>query len=380
MFKNLTVFRLTQKWDISAEALHQQLSSIQFAACASSEMQSQGWSSPRNTDRLVHSVNHQFLITLTTEKKLLPSTVINEVTKARADELEEQQGFYPGRKAMKDLKERVTDELLPRAFTVKKNTNVWIDPINRWLVIDSSSPARADEVIKLLLKCCDKLPLEGLRVKLSPQAAMTSWLAGNEAPKGFTIDQDTELTSMTEGKATVRFTRHTLDPEDIKHHIADGKQCRKLAMTWDDRISFVLTDNLTIKRVKPLDILDEDKDKGTNEEERFDGDFMLMTAELAKMLDDIVFALGGELEANTAAATPAEAESLTSGSEIEDPLYGEAVQIVIKNQRASISLVQRDLRIGYNRAASLLELMEERKVVSPMDRRTGVRQILQSAA
>ena len=380
MFKNLIVFRLTQKWDITAEDLHYQLSRIQFAACASSEMQSQGWSSPRDNDRLVHSVNHQFLITLTTEKKLLPSSVINEVTKARADELEEQQGFYPGRKAMKDLKERVTDELLPRAFAVKKNTNVWIDPINRWLVIDSSSAARADEVIKLLLKCCDKLPLEGLRVKLSPQAAMTSWLAGNEAPKGFTIDQDTKLTAITEDKATVKYTRHTLDPDDIKHHIAAGKQCTELAMTWDDRISFVLTDNLTIKRVKALDILDEDKDKGTNEEECFDGDFMLMTAELAKMLDDIVFALVGEAEAVGADAKPTEAESMTTGNEVEDPLYGEAVQIVIKNQRASIPLVQRYLRIGYNRAATLVELMEERKVVSPMDRRTGAREVLKSAA
>lgn len=300
-FKNLQVFRLTSPWNISAEELNAQLSRISFAQCASNEMQSQGWASPRNNDMLVHSVNHQFLIALATEKKLLPSSVINQVTKARAAELEEQQGFAPGRKAMKDLKERVTDELLPRAFGVKRNTFVWIDPANRWLVIDASSPSRADEVIKLLLKCCDKLPLEGLRVKSSPQAAMTGWLAGNEAPKGFTIDQDTELKSSTEDKATVRYVRHTLDPDDIQKHIAAGKQCTKLALTWDDRISFVLTDTLTIKRIKPLDVLDEDKDKGTNEEERFDADFMLMTAELAKMLEDIVFALDGELESSKTA-------------------------------------------------------------------------------
>jgi recombination associated protein RdgC len=116
---------------------------------------------------------------------------------------------------MKDLKERVTDELVPRAFPVMRKTSIWIDPINRWLVIDSPSPSRADEVIKLLLKCCDKLPLEGLRVKSSPQAAMTGWLAANEAPKGFTIDQDTELKSSTEDKATgghihgIRWSRQT---------------------------------------------------------------------------------------------------------------------------------------------------------------------------
>jgi recombination associated protein RdgC len=297
-FKNLQVFRLNGPWNISAEELHAQLSRISFSQCASNEMQSQGWESPRNNDLLVHSVNQQFLITLATEKKLLPSSVINQVTKARAAELEEQQGFAPGRKAMKDLKERVTDELLPRAFGVKRQTHVWIDTANRWLVIDASSPSRADEVIKLLLKCCDKIPLESLCVKTSPQAAMTGWLAGNEAPKGFTIDQDTELKSSNEDKATVRYVRYTLEPDDIQKHIAAGKQCTKLALTWNDKVSFVLTDTLTIKRIKPLDVLDEDKDKGMNEEERFDADFALMTGELAVLIDDLVYALDGELQAS----------------------------------------------------------------------------------
>ncbi|NDI85035.1 recombination-associated protein RdgC [Undibacterium sp. B2R-29] len=195
---------------------------------------------------------------------------------------------------MKDLKERVTDELMPRAFGVKRLTHVWIDTINHWLVIDASSSARADEVIKLLLKCCDKIPLESLRVNISPQTAMTAWLAGNEAPKGFTIDKDTELKSANEDKATVRYVRHTLEPNNISGHIADGKQCTKLALTWNDRVSFVLTDALTIKRIKPLDVLDDDQDKGMNEEERFDADFALMTGELATLIDDLVFALGSE--------------------------------------------------------------------------------------
>ena len=49
-----------------------------------------------------------------------------------------------------------------------------------------------------------------------------------------------------------------------------------------------------------------------------------------------------------------------------DPLYDQAVEIVLKNKRASISLVQRHLRIGYNRAARLLEGMEKAGLVSPM--------------
>jgi S-DNA-T family DNA segregation ATPase FtsK/SpoIIIE len=61
-----------------------------------------------------------------------------------------------------------------------------------------------------------------------------------------------------------------------------------------------------------------------------------------------------------------------------DPLYDQAVEIVIKNRRASISLVQRHLRIGYNRAARLLEQMENSGLVSSMSS-NGNREILTPA-
>ncbi len=60
-------------------------------------------------------------------------------------------------------------------------------------------------------------------------------------------------------------------------------------------------------------------------------------------------------------------ESGSSGGEESDPLYDEAVAFVIKSRRASISAVQRQLRIGYNRAARLIEQMETAGLVSPME-------------
>jgi len=64
-----------------------------------------------------------------------------------------------------------------------------------------------------------------------------------------------------------------------------------------------------------------------------------------------------------------------SGSGEADALYDQAVAVVLKNRRASISLVQRHLRIGYNRAARLLEQMEQSGVVSTMQS-NGNREIL----
>jgi len=296
-FKNLQVYRLPAPWNVTAEQLQADLAPHAFQPCASLEMQSQGWISPRDNGELVYTINKQMLLALGTEKKLLPTTVINQVTKIKAAEIEEQQGFKPGRKQMKEIKEDVTDDLLPRAFSVWRSTWVWIDPVNGWLVVDAGSPAKADEVLKLLFKSVDKLPLETLHVAQSPVAAMTEWLAADVAPHGFTVDQDTELRSNAESKATVRYTRHTLEAAEVQRHIAAGKQCTRLAMTWADRISFVLTESLTIKRIAPLDVIKENADStAQNDDERFDSDIMLMTGELSKMLGDLVVALGGEIE------------------------------------------------------------------------------------
>lgn len=301
-FKNLQIYRLTAPWTLSSEQLEAALAPQTFAPCSSLDMQTQGWVSPRDNGMLVHTVNRQMLLQLGTEKKLLPSTVINQVTKARAAELEEQQGFKPGRKQMKELKEQVTDELLPRAFSIQRSTRIWIDPVNGWLVVDAAGAAKADEVFKMLLKSLESLPFGALRTERSPLSSMTDWLAADEAPAGFTVDQDTELRSTGEGKATVRYVRHTLEPDDVRRHIAAGKQCTRLAMTWADRVSFVLTETLAIKRVAPLDVLKENADSGTqNEDERFDTDFALMTGELAKMIGELVEALGGEEQQKMAA-------------------------------------------------------------------------------
>lgn len=471
MFRNLQIYRLPG-FVMSAESLSRALAPHAFVPASSNELLRQGWAPPRQDGELVHAVGGHFLLKLQSEKKLLPTTVINQVAAARAAEMEEAQGFAPGKKAMKELKERVADELLPRAFPIASSVLVWIDPKNGWLVVDAASPGKADDVIKLLLKSVDKLPLESLRVQRSPVGAMTEWLEQDDAPAGFTVDMDATLRATGESKASVQYKRQSVEAEEARRHIAAGKQCTRLAMTWDSKISFVLDESLAIKSVKLLVVLTE-KDRGAdrNNDERFDGDFALMAGELAKMLADLVEALGGAAVGDAPVTRPAAvsqqkieravgltaelykvrmmhrevlnelyeqiiqpviervraqmaesgagaieaalvlAKALPAGSQsaqlflvaaveiiepsvrpaagdepvrqqrsvngqglgavpagdgsASDPLYEAAVTVVRTNQRASISLIQRYLRIGYNRAAGLLEAMEG-SVVGPM--------------
>ncbi|HEX5338266.1 MAG TPA: recombination-associated protein RdgC, partial [Gallionella sp.] len=199
----------------------------------------------------------------------------------------------PGRKQMKEIKESITDELLPRAFVIRRQTYAWIDLADKLLVIDAASLAKADELVEMLVKAVDGISFSLIKTNTSPTSAMTSWLAGQDFPGGFTIDRDCELRGTGEERATVRYVRHALEVDEINNHINAGKEVTKLAMTWNDKLSFVLHENLQLKRLAPLDILKEQADN-SDHDDMFDTDFAMMTGELRKLLPDLVAALGGE--------------------------------------------------------------------------------------
>jgi len=294
-FKNLKIYRLSPAWRLDAQQLEDKLAAHAYRPAGSLQEQNLGWVPVREKSGLVHAVGGQLLIAMRAEKKLLPATVVNQVARARAQEFEEQNGYKPGRRQMKQIKEQVADELLPKAFSVYRDTRAWLDPVNHWLVIDAAAAAKADDMLGLLAKSVDPFPAEPLYVAQSPASAMTAWLADGQAPANFTIDQDAELRASGDGRAAVRYVRHAIDADDVQRHIAAGKQCTRLALTWADRVSFVLTESLDVKRVAPLDVLRESNDAAAmDEDERFDADVALMTGELAALLGELVAALGGE--------------------------------------------------------------------------------------
>lgn len=81
----------------------------------------------------------------------------------------------------------------------------------------------------------------------------------------------------------------------MHQHIAAGKLPTRLALTWNDRISLILTEKLEVKRVAFLDVVKEEAEKqAENAAEQFEADLALMSGELSRLLPAIVDALGGE--------------------------------------------------------------------------------------
>lgn len=299
MFKNLVPYRLPVPWQISLSELEEQLGRGLFFECPKHEPMSRGWVPPRKDGALVAAVDNCWLIALCVEERLLPASVVSEEVAKEVAKLTESQGHAPGRKQLRELKERTVERLLPKAFTRKKVTRAWIDPKGGWFCIDASSRSKADALIEHLRHCLDNFPLMPLNTQTSPASAMADWLAGGDAPDGYTIDRDCELKACGEEKKAVAYKRHPLADEvgdEIKAHIAAGKMPTKLALTWDDRLSFVITEKLELKRLTIPDILKEQAEQSAEDaEEQFDADFAIISGEIKRLLPSITEVLGGEV-------------------------------------------------------------------------------------
>jgi recombination associated protein RdgC len=302
-FKNLIIYRLPADWSVSAAELEDHLSKRPLQPCGPFDMFSRGWVAPAATGRLLHTVNQQHLIALGVDQKLLPASIIRQVAAERAAAQATEQGFPVGRRQMRDIKLRVTEELRARALTRRRITRAWIDPENGWFVVDAAGGAKADELVDTLRDTLGSLAVTFMETVRSPQQSMSAWLTHGDAPSRFVIDQDLELQSADANKATVRYARHPLDVREVQQHLKAGKYPMKLGLTWSDRISFMLTDKLQVKRLEFLEMTQDTADGGeVDEAEQFDIDFAVMTGELARLLEDLGEALGGQPQRQAAAA------------------------------------------------------------------------------
>jgi recombination associated protein RdgC len=297
-FRNLQIFRLADAWQYASEDLATALNRGLFVGCGATDQMARGWVPPRGVEgELVFTQQKQQLIALGIEQKLLPAAVVRQYAQEKLEDIEAAQGYKPGRKQVREVIEHMTLELLPRAFAKRSLTYLWIDPVNRWLVVDAASSQRADDAIEQLKISLGDLPLSLLKTRLAPATAMTQWLADGAAPEDFTIDRDCELRALAEERAAVRYVRHNLDSDDVRNHIVAGKTVTRMSLTWQDRVSFILTEQLQIKRLAFLDILKEEAERQSeNADDLFAANFSLMCGNLGQLLAHLTEALGGESE------------------------------------------------------------------------------------
>jgi recombination associated protein RdgC len=301
VFKNLMIYRMSAGWPEVVATLEDALEDARFTECGASQEKSVGWVEPRGHEHgaLVEVVGGQWLLKLMIEVKVIPASVVKRKVQEQLDHIEATTGRKPGKKERRDISEDARLALLPVAFTKQGSVQVWVDPTAGILVTDAGSQGKADEVMTWLIKAVNGLVVQLVNTQTSPSAAMALWLSTQEGPPDFTVDRECELKAADESRAVVRYTRHALDTEEVSQHIAMGKVPTRLALTWSDRVSFVLTDTLQLKKVSFLETVFEGAAAapGDTQDDNFDADMAIATGELRKLIPDLLEALGGEVVA-----------------------------------------------------------------------------------
>lgn len=298
-FRNARIFRFTKPFDITAEALEEKLQADAFKPCGPQETTRQGWVPPlgKHGAQLVHSANGYHLIALRKEEKILPGPVVKEAVEERAEAIELDQGRKVRKKEKEEIKEQVMLEMLPQAFSRNRRCFAYLAPQDGVLVVDAGSAKQAEDLASTLRKSLGSLPVRPPAVEQAPAFTFTGWLTESiDHPAHIVLGSECELKDPSEDGGVVRCKGLDLKADEIRNHLETGMQVTKLALTWDDNVSFVLDEELGIRRLKFGETLQDQLDDVDVDDTlaKFDAAFTLMTLELSRMIPGLLEALGGE--------------------------------------------------------------------------------------
>lgn len=293
-FRNLVLYRLPRDWSITAPDLEEALGQKPLQPCRGFDLQTRGWVHCGYEQRYLYTQGAQSLLALGVEQKILPASVVLQEARERAQVLEKEQGHPVGRRQMRELKARVADELRARALSRRRTTLAWLDPDRRLLAVNTAGAKRAEEFVETLRDTLGSLAVLPVSTTSAPASSMALWLTHGDAPGRFSIDQDLELQVADRRGSSIRYVHHPLEGREIRTHLAENKLPVRLGLVWNDRIAFILQQDLQLRRIQFLAVQSDGQANADNPNEQFDLDFALMTGELTQLVDELLAILGAD--------------------------------------------------------------------------------------
>lgn len=285
-FRNAIVFRVLSGID-SAAVLEEQLETRPLGPCTGLSTETAGFVEVREEGRLLEHAEGHLMLAMGVEKKVVPRSAIDSAVRDKAKAFEQERGFKPGRKMLREIRDEVMCSLLPRALCKRATTRAWITPgPDRLLVVDTGTASIAERVTELLRAVNPEFKCERTEFGLSPVAGMTDWIARRSAPGNLSIEDECTLVSTDVERASVQFKGHPMD-ERVLAHLSDGKVATKLALTWADRLSFVLDEQGVVRRIRFHEVEEDREAEAADPEEAFQQDFVFMAAELGALLQGV---------------------------------------------------------------------------------------------
>lgn len=294
-FKQISFYPLNKDKLPELDTLAAKLAEAEFAPCMGLDWFSEGFAAPVSfSPEQVFPADYTWLVALKKEEKVLPAGVIRDILDERVTEIQNAEARNVGRKEKQELKEQITDDLLPRAFTRSSRTQAIFDTKHGYLLVNNAAAAKAENMLTKLREALGGLEASLPNTKQSPGSLMTDWLLKGSGEGGFELDSDCELKGVGDVVPTVKVSKQDLTADEVVQHVKNGKTVTQLGLTWRDQISFILTQEFTLKRIQYLDVLQEEAEgHGDDAASLAFASQILMAEALSTMIDELVSYLGG---------------------------------------------------------------------------------------
>ncbi|MBH5328398.1 recombination-associated protein RdgC [Eikenella sp. S3360] len=294
-FKQVSFYPLSKDKLPDVETLSAKLEEAAFAPPQGLDWFGEGFAPPQAfSPEWVFPADFTWGVALKKSEKVLPAGVIREILEEKVAEIQEAEARTVGRKEKQELKEQITDDLLPRAFTRSSKTEAVCDTRSGFLLVNQASAARAENLLAKLREALGGLEAKLPNTKQSPSSLMTEWLLQGACGGGFELDDMCELKGAGDAAPTVRVSKQDLTAEEVVQHVKNGKTVTQLGLVWREQIAFVLTQDFTLKRIQYLDVLQEEAEShGDDAASLAFASQVLMAEGLSALLHELVALLGG---------------------------------------------------------------------------------------
>ena len=289
-FKQVQLFQLSKSKHFSFDELTKLVEQLTFEPCLPSMPESAGFVAPveENEERLVRNINNNFVICVQVEEKILPSSVIRKELGDLVKQIELSESRKLRQKEKMDLKDQVTMTMLPRAFSKLTKVYAYIDNTNHWLILGTTNGKLSDKFISAFKKAITDDVFSPQLVK--PASIMTQWVKDRNYPSSFSIENACLLQDPNNEARMVRCQQQDLFASSIQSLIKDGCEVNQLALTWQDRVTFVLANDFSLRSIQMQDELIEQVKELAPEsrEQQFDADMLIMCGTFSLMLNDLL--------------------------------------------------------------------------------------------
>jgi recombination associated protein RdgC len=290
-FKQAQFFQFADPIAYDADKLAAKLELLAFTHCLPSLPSSHGWVCPvedADNGPLVHAASGYMMICLQIEEKILPATVIRQTMMDKIKELEAVGDRKVNSKEKINLKEQITFSLLPRAFSRFTRIYAYIDTKSQFMALSTANAAKTEQFMEIFKKCMG----EGIHSfelkKLAP--IMTNWISENRDPAHFSVEKTCVLQDPKQQARVIRCQQQDLSASSIQDFIREGYEVKKLAMAWQDRMNFILSENFSLSSIQFQEaILEQVKEiNAETKQQKFDADFFIMTETFGHLLRDLL--------------------------------------------------------------------------------------------